>query len=253
MARSSFSDRRSGFPSPFPPLSKSRNRKNSKRPGRGYDRQGTGRSWFRVLAYLLIILAAVALIVIVVILVTGVGRDDVNPAHKILELTAQDIDPETTVVEKNLIKQDQIDARLAAALWRDARRQLTGTSVKEAQRALSEGHLNPDLQPLLKQLGIDFGAGKAAAFTIWVAEDESQQGNAVDLELDGVPLGRFSIDQNRYAITLVGRTGQTLRLQITGASGAKGGAVFRAETATSLAETRHLTPGRSDAWQLVVK
>jgi hypothetical protein len=222
--------------------------------GRGCDRPGTGgRPWFRILTYLFVILAAAALIVVAIILVTGVGRDDVDPIHKVLELTAQDIDPETTAVEKNLIKQDQIDARLATALWRDARQQLTGASFKEAQRALSEGHLNPDLETLLRQLGIDLGAGKAAAFTIWVAEDESQQGNAVDLQLDGVPLGRFSIDQNRYAITVVGRTGQTLRLQFTGVSGAKGGAVFRAETATTLAETRHLTPGRSDAWQLVVK
>lgn len=253
MARSTFSDRRLGFLSHLLTGSKSRNRKKSKRDGRGCDRPGTGRPWFHLLAYLLVILATAALIVVVIVLATGVGSDDVDPTHKVLELTAQDIDPETTAVEKNLMKQDQIDARLTAALWRDARRQLTGASLKEAQRALGEGHLNPDLEPLIKQLGVDFGAGKAAAFTIWVAEDESQQGNAVDLQLDGAPLGRFSIDQNRYAITVVGRTGQTLRLQITGASGAKGGAVFRAETATTLAETRHLTPGRSDAWQLVVK
>jgi len=43
-------------------------------------------------------------------------------------------------------------------------------------------------------------AGKAAAFTIWVGEDESQRGNAVDLLLGGVPLGRFLIEQNRYAL-----------------------------------------------------
>ena len=227
--------RRSGFFSDF--AAATRDVKKLRRPIHRVDRSRTGRSWFRPHAYGAL----------------ESGRDDGDPTHKILELTAEDIDPETTALEKNLLKQNQIDARLAGALSRDARRQLSGASLKEAQLALAEGHLTPALEPLFKQLTADFGTGKAAVFTIWVGEDESQRGNAVDLQLDGIPLGRFSIEQNRYAITLVERTGKSLRLEITGVTGANRGAVFRAETATREAETRHLRPGKNDFWQLVVK
>ena len=242
--------RRSGFFSDFAAATK--NDKKFQRPTRSVDRSRTGRSWLRFLAYGFA-LVAVTTVVVIIVLALGSSSDDGDPAHKILELSAQDIDPETTALEKNLLKQNQMDARLAGALSRDARRQLNGASLKEAQLALAEGHLTPALEPLFKQLMADFGTGKAAVFTIWVGEDESQHGNAVDLQLDGVPLGRFSIEQNRYAISLVERTGKSLRLEITGVTGANRGAVFRAETATREAETRHLRPGKNDFWQLVVK
>ena len=254
MARSSFSDpHRSDFLSSGPRASKSRNTNKRKRRARGSDRGRGAASRAGPVVYTLAVIAGIALIVVVIALVIGARNDDVDPTHKVLELTAQDIDPETTAAEKNLLKVDQIDSRLAAALSRDARRLLSGSALQEAQRALDEGHVNPIVAPLLRQLAADFAAGKAAAFTIWVAEDESQAGNAVNLHLDGIPLGKFSIEQNRYAITLVGRTGQSLRLQITGASDANRAAVFRAETATSNAETRHLQVGRNDEWQLVVR
>jgi hypothetical protein len=192
-------------------------------------------------------------LIVVIVLAIGGRNDDVDPAHKILELTAQDIDPETTATEKNLLKLDQIDPRLAADLARKARRQLSGSALQEAQRALAEGHVSPAVAPLVKQLAADFASGKAAAFTIWVAEDEAQAGNAVNLRLDGVPLGKFSIEQNRYAITLVGKTGQSLRLEITGASANNQPTVFRAETATSNARSRHLRAGANDEWQVLVR
>jgi hypothetical protein len=242
--------RRSGFFSDFAAATK--DAKKFRRPIRRVDRSRTGRSWFRPLAYGLALIA-VTTVVVLIVLALGSGNDDGDPTHKILELSAQDIDPETTALERTLLKQNQIDARLAGALSRDARRQLSGASLKEAQLALAEGHLTPALEPLFKQLTADFGTGKAAVFTIWVGEDESQHGNAVDLQLDGIPLGRFSIEQNRYAITLVERTGKSLRLEITGVTGANRGAVFRAETATREAETRHLRPGKNDFWQLVIK
>jgi hypothetical protein len=249
MARSPSPDRR-------PPDHLSPSQGNIQRPGRRKrrtDHPGIFGSSFRVLAYSLAVIGVTGLVVAVIVLVIGRGNDDIDPTHKLLELTAQDIDPETTAVEKNLLRENKIDARLAATLWRDARRQLSGNSLKEAQRALSEAQISAAVEPLVKQLAADFGDGKAAAFTIWVAEDESQRGNTVDLRLDGVPLGQFSIEQNRYSIGIVERTGQTLRLEITAAAAAPRGAVFRAETATSEAETRHLHAGRTDTWQLVVK
>jgi hypothetical protein len=229
------------------------NVRRSQRTTWNADRPFISRPAFRLSVYAFLTIVAAAVVLGLIVLTTGFGIDDVDPAHKILELTGQDIDPETTNIEKSRLKTGQIDGPLVGALWNDARHQLSGQALKEAQRALIEGRANPALEPLLRQLAADFTAGKAAAFTIWVAEDESQRGNTVDLQLNGFPLGRFPIEQNRYAITVVERTGRTLRLEITGVSGTYAGAVFRAETATSAAETRHLHAGRSDTWQLVVK
>lgn len=253
MARSCLSDlRRSGWLGRLVTASRLRNAGRSKGTSWEPDHLTTIRPSLRLVVYALLSVVATALVVGVIVLATGAGIDDVDPAHKMLELTAQDIDPETTAIEKNLLRAGQIDGPLAATLWRDARRQLSGASLKEAQRALGEGHVSPAAEPLLKQMAADFATGKAAAYTIWVAEDESQQGNTVDLRLNGAPLGRFPIEQNRYAITVVERTGRSLQLEIIGVSGTNGGAILRAETATSEAETRHLHSGRSDTWQLVV-
>jgi hypothetical protein len=179
--------------------------------------------------------------------------DDSDPAKKRLELTNQDIDPETTLVEKSLLRQGQIDARLAIALWPDAQQQLSGDALRVAQRALRENKVIPILEPLAKQWANDFDAGKAAAFVIWVVEDESQKGNAVELQLNGTPLGEYSIEPSRYAITVVERADLTSRLEIRGVSDRSGSIVFRAETATSEAETRHLSKGKSDFWQISVR
>jgi hypothetical protein len=253
MARPSFSDPdRSDFLSSGPRASKSRNTKKRKRRPSTSDQRRGPVSWVRPVVYILAVVAGMALIGVIVLAI-GARNDDVDPAHKILELTAQDIDPETTAAEKNLLKVDQIDPRLASDLAREARRQLSGSALQEAQRALAEGHVSPAVAPLVKQLAAEFASGKAAAFTIWVAEDETQTGNAVNLRLDGVPLGKFSIEQNRYAITLVARTGQSLRLQITGASADNRAAVFRAETAASNARSRHLRAGANDEWQVLVR
>ncbi|MBV9297937.1 MAG: hypothetical protein JO066_03085 [Verrucomicrobia bacterium] len=252
MARSSSGQRQLGV-TPFGTATKSSTTKKHKHSSWRSGRLRIFQSWPHLFACAFAVIAAGTLGVVAIVLLTEAANDEVDPSRKVLELTAQDVDPETTALEKNLLKGNQIDARLAVVLWRDARQQLSGASLKEAQRELGEGHVNPMLEPLLRQLAADFAAGKASAFTIWVAEDESQQGNAVDLQLDGLPLGRFPIEQNRYAITIVQRSGQSLRLEIIGQSAAKRRAVFRAETATSEAVTRHLPPGATDTWQLVVR
>jgi len=179
--------------------------------------------------------------------------DDSDPAKKVLELTNQDIDPETTLIERSLLKQGQIDARLAIALWSDAQQQLSGDALRVALQALKENKIVPVLEPLTKRLVSDFDGGKAAAFVIWIAEDESQKGGAVELQLDGIPLGNYAIESNRYALTLVERSNLSSRLKIKGLSDSNGGIVFRAETATSQAETRHLSKGKSDSWRIFVR
>src|SRR6202043_2292776 len=106
MPRSSFSDQpRSGFLSHFLRASKSRNTKRRKGTGRAFDRRSIFRFQFRPLTFALIIVAGTAMIVVTLILARMTGNDDVDPTHKNLELTAQDIDPETTATEKNLLKE----------------------------------------------------------------------------------------------------------------------------------------------------
>src|ERR1700746_1245328 len=78
--------------------------------------------------------------------------DDSDPSKKILELTSQDIDPETTLIERSLLKQGQIDARLAIALWSEARQQLSGDALRAAQQALKENKIVPVLEPLTWRL-----------------------------------------------------------------------------------------------------
>ena len=94
-------------------------------------------------------LAAISLVIVAFILITGGGLDDLNPANKVLEVTDQDIDPETTLTAKNLLKQNQIDSRIATILWTDAQQQLTGTALDEAEQGLRKNQVNAALQPML--------------------------------------------------------------------------------------------------------
>jgi hypothetical protein len=198
-------------------------------------------------------LAAISLVIVAFILITGGGLDDLNPANKVLEVTDQDIDPETTLAAKTLLKQNQIDSRIATILWTDAQQQLTGTVLDEAEQGLRKNQVNAALQPLVKKLADDFEAGRAAVYSIWIRDEDQQAGASVDLQLNAVPLGRFAIEANRYAITLVQRIGAASQIRIIGIKEVHGGTVFRAETATSEAETRHLHPTRSDTFELVTK
>ena len=46
------------------------------------------------MVYALAVIACIALVVVAIVLAIRAGSDDVDPARKILRLTAQDIDPE---------------------------------------------------------------------------------------------------------------------------------------------------------------
>jgi hypothetical protein len=239
---------------------KSRNRKLSDiDPKDATEASHTGWNFLpgknRKFRFFTLILVAISLCAIgyAVVLATRGMLDETDPAKKILELTDQDVDPETTLVEKNLLRQGQIDSRLSIALWPDAKQQLSGDALRLAEQALLEGKMIPILEPLVKRWANDFDSGKAAAFVIWIAEDESQKGNAVELQLNGIPLGKYTIEPSRYAITIVERADLTARLEIKGVSDGNGGTVFRAETATSEAVTNHLSKGKSDSWQIVVR
>ena len=176
--------------------------------------------------------------------------DQADSGSKALELTPQDIDPETTTVAKTLLKQNRLSPSVLPALLIEARQKLSSNELLEAENALRQGRISPALAPLAKSLADDLGNGKAAAFTIWLEPDQDAKGQAVDIRLDGVELGIFDLS-NRSAITLVYRTGSRSRIQLTGAN--QSPSVFRAETASSEAGTRRLQIGKNDFWDLIVR
>ena len=176
--------------------------------------------------------------------------DHADSGSKALELTAQDIDPETTTVARTLLKQNQLSPSVLPALLIEARRRLSSNALLETENALRQGRISPALAPLAKNLADDLENGKAAAFTIWLESDQDAKGQAIDIRLDGVELGVFDLS-NRSAITLVYRTGSRSRIQLTGAN--QNPTVSRAETASSEARTRRLQMGKNDFWDLVVR
>lgn len=176
--------------------------------------------------------------------------DRADSGPKALELTAQDIDPETTTVAKTLLKQNQLSPSVLPTLLIEARQKLSSNELLEAENALHRSRISPALAPLAKNLADDLESGKAAAFTIWLEPDQDAKGQAVDIRLDGVELGVFDMS-SRSAITLVYRTGSRSRIQLTGAN--QSPTVFRAETASSEARTRRLQIGKNDFWDLIVR
>ena len=199
----------------------------------------------RLLAYALALIAAAALVVVVIVLAIGAGSDDVDPAHKILELTAQDIDPETTAAEKNLLKagSDRFSSR-RRAVERCSPAIERHLASRKLQRALAEGHVSPAMEPLVKQLAADFGTGKAAALPSgWPRMNRNRATPSIFSSMAFL-LADSRLNRTVTRLPSSERTGQSLRLEITGASEANRGAVFRAETATSQAETRHLHAGK---------
>jgi hypothetical protein len=75
----------------------------------------------------------------------------------------------------------------------------------------------------------------------------------VHLQLNGVDLGEFPVGSERYAITLLAKTGSTERLQITALQAQAGSIIYRAETTTTEAVTRRLAVGKSDSWNIVIQ
>lgn len=199
----------------------------------------------------LLLAGLVAVLAVSLFLLAPSLFDVSDSGRKTLELTDQDIDPETTTVAKTLLKQNQLSQSMAPQLLIQARLKLSGNDLLEAENAVRLGRLSPALMPLAKSLADDLENGKAAAFTIWVEPDDEAQGQAVDIRLDGVDLGKFDVSNNRYAITLIYRTGSTSRIQLTGAN--ESSTVFKAETASSEARTRRLRMGKSDFWELIVR
>lgn len=198
-------------------------------------------------------LGVLALAAIVVTLLMNGGFDDPNPQSKTLQLTDQDIDPETTNLGKTYLHQNQVDQRLAFYLWAEAQRRLPADTLTEVRNSLTHGAVTLAIGPLVKQMSDDLDQGRMAAYTMWFEPGDQHETGAVNLVLNGTELGQYPVGPDRYAITFYARTGSILHLQIAAAPDSKSPVVFRAATATSEAVTRKLSAGKTDSWDMLVQ
>jgi hypothetical protein len=198
-------------------------------------------------------LGVLALLAVVASLLMNGGFEDPDPQSKILQLSDQDIDPETTNLTKTLLRQNQSDQRTGLYLWAKAAAEISGDALSQVKSGLAHGQVAPALSLLAKSLADDLDQQKVAAFTLWFVPDDGAASGAVRLQLDGVDLGEFPVGSERYAITLLGKIGSIERLQITASQTQTGPIVYRAETATTAAVTRRLALGKSDSWSITVQ
>lgn len=209
--------------------------------------------WLPLAVRTMACLGVVALLAVVGSLLLNGGFEDPDPQSKILQLTDQDIDPETTNLTKTLLRQNQSDQRIGVYLWTKAVAEFSGDALNQAKSGLTHGQIAQTLSPLAKSLAEDLDQQKAAAFTLWFVPGDEAASGTVRLQLDGADLGEFPVGSERYAITLLAKTGSTEHLQITASQTQAAPIVYRVETATSEAVTRRLAAGKSDGWSITVQ
>ncbi len=174
-----------------------------------------------------------------------------NPPDRVLELGSDDIDPETTLAARALIRQNLLNPLLTFRLLMEARKELTGTVLADTERLLKDEKVPASVESLARHLEQGLENGQVAAFTFWIESVGKSESKTVDLQLDDVDLGHFALGAERSAVTLIGRRNEEYRLQITALG--PGRTALRAETATSVADTRSLRPGEHYTWLVTVK
>jgi hypothetical protein len=209
--------------------------------------------WLPLAVRTMVCLGILALLAVVASLLMNGGFEDPDPQSKILQLSDQDIDPETTNLTKTLLRQNQSDQRIGLYLWTKATAELSGDGLSQVKLGLAHGQIAPALSPLAKSLADDLDQQKVAAFTLWFVPDDGTAFGAVRLQLDGTDLGEFPVGAERYAITFLAKIGSIERLQITASQTQTGPIIYRAETATTAAVTRRLGLGKSDSWSIAVR
>jgi hypothetical protein len=209
--------------------------------------------WLPLAVRTIACLGVVALLAVVVSLLMNGGFEDPDPQSKMLQLSDQDIDPETTNLAKTLLRQNQSDPRIGLYLWSKAAAELSSDALNQVKSGLAHGQIAQPLSPLAKSLADDLDQQKVAAFTLWFVPDDGAAPGTVRLQLDGADLGEFPVGSERYAITLLAKTGSIAHLQITAAQAQAGPIIYRAESATTEAVTRRLALGKSDSWSIAVR
>ncbi|HET9378367.1 MAG TPA: hypothetical protein VFO40_25590 [Chthoniobacterales bacterium] len=209
--------------------------------------------WLPLAVRTMACLGILVLLAVVTSLLMNGGFEDPDPQSKILRLSDQDIDPETTNLTKTLLRQNQSDQRIGLYLWAKAADALSADALSQVKSGLAHGQIAQPLSSLAKSLADDLDQQKVAAFTLWFVPNDEAASGAVRLQLDGVDLGEFPVGSERYSITLLAKTGSMERLQITATQTHAGPIVYRAETATTAAVTRRLALGKSDSWSITVQ
>src|SRR5260221_1485490 len=214
---------------------------NISRRRRRHHSQRSGIWWLPLAIRTSLWLGVIALIGVVVTLLMNGGFDDPNQQRKTIQLTDQDLEPETINQEKSVLHQNQVDQRLAFYLWAEAQQRLPADTLTEVRNALTHGAVTLAIGPLVKQMSDDLDQGRVAAYTLWFEPDDQHATGAVRLLLNGTQLGDFPVGSDRYAITFYARTGSVLNLQIAAAPDSRSPVVFRAATATSEAVSPELS------------
>ena len=212
-----------------------------------------GLRWVPLAVKLSLFAGVIAFFAVLVSLLLNKGFEDPNPQSKHLELTADDVDPESTTLVKTLLKQSQLDQITKLYLTAVARQTLSGDALLDALNSIKSNVVAGSLAPLVKQLNDDLEAGQAAVYSIWVEPDEEAGVGSIDLQLDGVDLGTFPANRERYALTVLARSGTTLHLRLKRAGGDSGATIFYADTSSSEASTRRLETGKIDNWEIAVR
>jgi hypothetical protein len=240
------------------PVAPSRRIRSPIRPRTGKDTVASRRTsitfwWLPLAVRTMACLGVVALLAVVVSLLMNGGFEDPDSQRKVLQLSDQDIDPETTSLAKTLLRQNQSDQRIGLYLWARAAAELSGDALNQVKSGLAHGQIAQPLLPLAKSLADDLDQQRVAAFTLWFVPDDSAASGTVWLQLDGVDLGEFPVGSERYAITFLAKAGSVEHLQITASQTQSGRIVYRAETAATEAVTRRLASGKSDSWSIIVQ
>jgi hypothetical protein len=212
-----------------------------------------GLRWVPLAVKLSLFAGVIAFFAVLISLLLNKGFEDPNPQSKHLELTADDVDPESTTLVKTLLKQSQLDQISKLYLTAVARQTLSGDALLDALNSIKSNVVAGSLAPLVKQLSDDLEAGRAAVYSIWVEPDEEAGVGSIDLQLDGVDLGTFPANRERYALTVLARSGATLHLRLKRAGSDSGATIFYADTSSSEASTRRLETGKIDNWEIAVR
>jgi hypothetical protein len=215
----------------------------------GAKRSPVAALWVRWRLKLVLCLSAVAITAAVLGYLWGsLSRDRQN---RVLVLGNEDIDPETTVTSRALLKQNLLNSQVALRLLSEARNTFTGPVLAHCERSLRNGRIDPSLEPLARKLEQNLDIGQAAAFTFWIQPNDQATPGTIDLQIDGIDLGPFVLGSERSPVTIISRTNETSRLRITSLGPAR--VLVRAETATSEAATRSLCPGEQYWWDIVIQ
>ncbi|MBV9491309.1 MAG: hypothetical protein JO069_16540 [Verrucomicrobia bacterium] len=182
---------------------------------------------------------------------------ELSPPPQRLELSAQDVDPESTALVLRLLRDDQVDGRLALALMREAGPATAGASEPLAV-TLNQGRIPPALAGAAQSLRNALERGEAYIYTVWVRAAEPALSlseprlgpSPVLFSLDGYALGSFPAGQDRYPLSLLLRTNVAARLRIRASNANQDPVALQGETAAAEVFIRRLRHGCSQEWVL---